>query len=399
VIGVRGGRATVAVEATGRPIVLALSGYGPVRWELRLARGVRLHRVILCGIADQDVTGVPAGVPVTRRDEPGRLPLDVFADRRETVAFTELESRLRELTGLPVATFQARRGGTDESFVVGPRDRAWAAQQRVADLRPLYRRAARLRRDAVQDELAALRFTAVWRDDDEAGEIRGQALARFDVAGPITSSMRPFPSSCVAPTYDPRDRRWLAVHVTSDGVGTIDEAGNFCPAADDPLTVFRTTLLAFDTRRRRLMMLARFLPARSVSGGFYWLESGRHAYLPAPAVPPDYDSITYSDVDDCYYALGWSPAGSARLPAITRVDPDGQPGWRIPVNERVTDNQRRGPAWRPQIAAAGKYLVILTPPLPDPLAPDEPPRPRCVVLDPATNTILYSGPTAPHAGS
>jgi hypothetical protein len=78
--------------------------------------------------------------------------------------------------------------------------------------------------------------------------------------------------------------------------------------------------------------------------------------------------------------------------AITRISPHGAPQWMIPVTERVC-----GPSAGGDLFAAGKYLVILTPPLPDPLAPDASWQRRCVVIDPATNSVLYSGPIAPHA--
>jgi len=48
------------------------------------------------------------------------------------------------------------------------------------------------------------------------------------------------------------------------------------------------------------------------------------------------------------------------------------------------------------LAAAGEYLVVLIPPLPDPLTPDAPPQQRCVVIDPHAGAVVYSGPMSPH---
>ena len=52
--------------------------------------------------------------------------------------------------------------------------------------------------------------------------------------------------------------------------------------------------------------------------------------------------------------------------------------------------------WPAQIVAVGPRLVILTPPLPDPIEPEKRLTPRCIVIDPRTYAVEYSGPIAPH---
>jgi hypothetical protein len=111
---------------------------------------------------------------------------------------------------------------------------------------------------------------------------------------------------------------------------------------------------------------------------------------------PGYESLTWSEADDCYYALGQSYDYGGRPQAITRISADGVAEWRIPVPERLMDNMRRGPSFPPQIAAAGPYLALLTAPLPDPDEPEAPERQRCVLIDPKTMAVVYSGPIAPH---
>jgi hypothetical protein len=178
----------------------------------------------------------------------------------------------------------------------------------------------------------------------------------------------------------------------------VDSKGTFAARPIQLTPALRPSVIAFDNRRRRLMVLGRTdAGARGTPGGFYDADTGRWSPSILPvAGPPDYDSLTYSDADDCYYALGWASGAGGSVESITRIAPDGVPQWRVPVGERVTHNQRPGPAWRPQLAAAGKYLVVLTPPLPDPLDPAAPQRPRCVVIDPAANAVVYSGAMVPH---
>lgn len=73
--------------------------------------------------------------------------------------------------------------------------------------------------------------------------------------------------------------------------------------------------------------------------------------------------------------------------SVTRLSPDGVPEWQVPIPERV-GTQILGP---PQLAAAGRYLAILTPPIPDPLDPDAPLAARCVLFDPWSRSVVYSG--------
>lgn len=60
----RRGRVRVTVGPRPRPVVLALSAYEPVQWEVTVAPGARLERVILSGYHDQRILGLPDGVAV-----------------------------------------------------------------------------------------------------------------------------------------------------------------------------------------------------------------------------------------------------------------------------------------------------------------------------------------------
>jgi hypothetical protein len=66
-----GERVQIDVARTVAPIVLVLSSYADVTWELRVAEGVELHRVYTVGRGNAQVEGTPPGVQVqARRDFP-----------------------------------------------------------------------------------------------------------------------------------------------------------------------------------------------------------------------------------------------------------------------------------------------------------------------------------------
>jgi hypothetical protein len=59
------GTVAVPVAAPGRPVILLLTAYEPVLWQVAVAPGSRLTQVIACGYHTPQVQGVPDGVPVS----------------------------------------------------------------------------------------------------------------------------------------------------------------------------------------------------------------------------------------------------------------------------------------------------------------------------------------------
>ena len=74
------GTASVAVNGTGRPLILHLSSALPVEWRLKVARGAKLVRVVASTSTKVSVRGVPAKVPL----QICTAPKLVREDSRET---------------------------------------------------------------------------------------------------------------------------------------------------------------------------------------------------------------------------------------------------------------------------------------------------------------------------
>ena len=417
------GTATVHVTATDRPVVLALCGDEPVRWVLRVASGVRLERVLLEGVARQHLTGLPEGVPVHDGTAAAGISADyAFAFGHDPAYGWETRQLLRQRAGVPVRTLQARRHYGATPFIVGPGSADWQVQSDLADLRPLYLRVAALQSERSRRATAALRFYALWTEfrlpplpagveapppppaglplfargdwcgtGPWGGYVAERSVAEFDVAGPIASAKRPLPKPVAAPGLDVRRAAWCGTD-DAGGVVTFDSrTGDVAHVMAGDVGTWGG--VALDRRRRRLMMVGRdsddvytfdfYTRRRSFAGP---IGTGRQRRTP----------LTYSEHDDCFYALTPAVAQQGVMTtSVTRLSPDGAPQWQVPIPERVA-TQLLG---APQLAAAGKYLAILTPPLPDPLDPDAPRQSRCVLFDPHARTVAYSGPIAPPAGT
>ncbi|MEL7037352.1 MAG: hypothetical protein AAFO04_17285 [Cyanobacteria bacterium J06592_8] len=103
------GEAQVKVSRRGKPIILALSSYEPVNWNIQVEPGVEIEKIILNGYHDQKVTGV-SGVPIEEYsyEDTGKYLGDFVyqwssVNPQKTPA---LVSQLNQLTGTQLTSFQ-----------------------------------------------------------------------------------------------------------------------------------------------------------------------------------------------------------------------------------------------------------------------------------------------------
>ncbi len=117
----KGGRVDVEVRRTPRPVILVLTSYLEVDWHIQLAEGARIEKAIVSGYFAQEISGLPANVPVVNRsyfpDDGSRRKEGWFwAHEWNTPQWRAMVRRLNKLTGLPVASFQSDYQG--DSFIV-----------------------------------------------------------------------------------------------------------------------------------------------------------------------------------------------------------------------------------------------------------------------------------------
>ena len=112
---------SVEVRPTRKPVVLVLTSYFSVDWNVTVTAGARIKKVIVSGYNNQEIHGVPDGIPVENRsyypaDGSRRAGGWFFAYEWNTPQWREVVRHLNDETGLHVATFQAHYEGS--SFVV-----------------------------------------------------------------------------------------------------------------------------------------------------------------------------------------------------------------------------------------------------------------------------------------
>lgn len=115
------GRVDVEVQPTDKPVILVLTSYMEVNWHIKRAEGARIKKVIVSGYFEQEVTGLPADVPLVNQsyypNNGSRSKNGWFYSYQwNTPEWREVVRRLNETTGLPVTTFQGNYRG--DSFIV-----------------------------------------------------------------------------------------------------------------------------------------------------------------------------------------------------------------------------------------------------------------------------------------
>lgn len=104
-------RVYVDVTVTDQPMVLVLSSYFGTQWNLNVAEGVDLRQIIVPGYSEQEIVGAPEGVPIEMitwfaKEKQEKRKDYFYAHALETHDGRKFRSRLLEMTGLPLTTFQ-----------------------------------------------------------------------------------------------------------------------------------------------------------------------------------------------------------------------------------------------------------------------------------------------------
>lgn len=114
------GEIKVKVERQNQPMVLALSAYEPVRWNITKAPGTVIKKIIINGYHDQTITGI-SGIPVEEHsyEDNGRYLgnfLYQWGATPDSLDTPSLVNTLEKLNSVPLTSFQGCYRGT--TFVI-----------------------------------------------------------------------------------------------------------------------------------------------------------------------------------------------------------------------------------------------------------------------------------------
>ena len=112
--------------------MLVLTSYNSVDWHVKLADGARVKQAIVFGYNAQEITGLPADVPVINRswfppDGSRRKEGWFYAWQADSIEYRKMVDALNDMTGLLVSSAQLTESG--KSFVIDGKQGADLAQQ------------------------------------------------------------------------------------------------------------------------------------------------------------------------------------------------------------------------------------------------------------------------------
>jgi hypothetical protein len=186
---------SVRVRNTGKPIILALSAYEPVLWNISLDEGAQVKEIILGGYHSQNINDIPvnvskqytflngvgsqgvdtgSGVFIDARNPSGKIyhgtscaenaavPMDqriyfksggeyYYAYAQGSTQYTKWASKLKTVTGLDVKSFQGKPSGT--TFTVPSTVTADATVKQIEQGLPQVLRAAQMVLETVEEQI------------------------------------------------------------------------------------------------------------------------------------------------------------------------------------------------------------------------------------------------------
>ena len=348
VIGIDGpANASVEITATDRPLVLALASYSGVNWSLSVSPDANVQKVLVSSY-DEGIRpkGLPTSIPVQYYG-PANPPFFLATDK-DYDTFPRLAVELKNITNLPITTFQGRHSGDNLRFSVGDIGPEYNAQRVLAEMVPLYEKAISFQLG--RDLAAAAPYLAQVRPSTF---IAGRDFA-IDPRGPVSYAAD----------------RSTVYRISPDGGETTIAGYEWIGG------------ITFDTKRNRLVGASQLM-----GGSFFTYQPDQNRW--STTAPPNgsVHSITYSATDDAIYGLADDSDG---LFDLVKYDASLRLVTSTPLAERFMFAPTIGSTEYRLIAAADR-LVLVTPPVPDMDHPELPPRPVWYLIDPGSGAVTYLG--------
>jgi hypothetical protein len=380
------GTVNVDVRPSDRPVILALTSYHQVNWNLTLQKGANLQKVLLYGY-DKPIP--PANLP---KNVPVEVVNSGFTYGKDYGHYPFMAKRLHEITGLPVSSVQGQYKFDEKSpaVTVGSGGAEWNAQRVLSEMQPLYNQAVTFDRGeqrAAAD--AAYRFTALYHDLNDQRGMGETFVADFSPARAISKTLQPVGPRLKHVAVDPNGPTYYGLAHGSGPVQIDRQTGQHTDMpADNPELTNHPTGITFDTTRNRLVL-------STLGGEGFLLTYDKESETWSPLTSlnqADLFSVTYSADDDALYALEHGGG-------IVRYTAEGSPDGTISLSEHIPQEQYA--PWDYQLIAAGDRLILLTSPMNDLYEPYLTPQMKSYLIDPATGgvTILGDIIVAPEPGA
>lgn len=374
--------ARVRVTYTGAPIILTLTSYEPVEWQVEVAADVQIEQVIVSGYYEQRVTGLPDSVPVWNESrKQGRQTFYTY--QRTDSSFRRSVKRLHELTGRSVLTFQGAYRYPGKPFVVGPESPDWRTQHIVARMMPLHTHAASEKNEAARAAAHEIIFEGVYVSGPNQPGYGGTASwGQFTPNGPFKETLVKLPRHYKHVATDPDAEAWYGLN--RGDVVRFKLNGDRPVALPLPFGLPRLSWpcgLTFDSKRGRLL-----LSSLGGEGFLYAYDvAAKNWSVVASMKGVDTQGLAWSRHDDCLYALS-SDHGDRSKRSLVKLNAQGDVLETVKLSDGLPN---LGHHPRCQLIPVDGKIVLLAAGEPVESGYEKPPT-HSYLIDPKTGAIEYS---------
>ena len=341
---IHGDRAVVAVDRPKTRVILVLSAYEPVTWEIKPTAGTLIEKVILGGYERQAVKGLPERTQVDEAYR-GAAGADFvrYAYRIDTPEFRGLVHHLDKKLKLPLSSFQGMYAAKQDAPIV---------INRVQDDPRL---SADYPKPAAKEELPELIFWAMQMVPGDRGFEMEASYGDFTLAGPIAETLKPLPRGILQVAFNPVTKKHYAS--TMHEVGELDLATKAFTKIDMGIDVPKLSWpagLTVDTKRRRLLVTSR--------GYFYSCDLATGEWS-AVAENREHNLLVCHPKHDAVYSLSYEFGDENRMPVLKEMNSEGAVLKRTKLGDPILPGIAVGPAQiGPQLIAVDQFLVMIVPP-------------------------------------
>lgn len=309
--------AKVRVSYNGGPVILVLTSYHSVVWELEIGKDVMLETVVVSGYERQDIKGLPDTVPVLNSSRDGRGSFYSYSKTGD--GYGSMLKGVLQQTGYEVTTFQGAYRYPGQPFVVGPENQDWRYQHLIAQMRELHAKAVHPQVERARTAAMELKFPALYKaSSGRFGASESLAFGTFTANGPVMQSLTPLSGRIDRATCDATQ----SVVYTQGGEGVYRIAKGQAPEllqlpTDTPRFSWPCGL-TFDTERNRVLI--------STLGGEGFLYSydvtKREWSIVTSMRNVDLCCLGYDATQDCLYGIDMN-RGESSSARLLRYDSNG----------------------------------------------------------------------------
>jgi hypothetical protein len=346
---IHGPMAAVELNRPDKAVVLVLSCYGPVTWEIAVRGNTELRKVYLVGRPPQAVKGLPDDSTVIKTWEDPQIARVSGDYDRNSSAFFGFVRWVSRLTGQGrITSFQGTYRPAAPFLI--------HLEQADPKLSASYPEPTP--ESELPEKARGLKFKTIhYLGAGRIAQPPDGSYGDFTLSGPQENSLRPLPDGVTRIAYDPAGDQYYGI--AGHDVVKVDlkkqevekmELGLDVPPLSWPCEI------TFDVKRRRLVV------GTSGGGGYlYAFSPEKQEWSVISRRPGAFDSFGYSEQEDCLYGVLFERLGDRGGASLAKVNAQGAVVWKMPLQDPVVPSTlATGPGVSTtRVIAVGDYVAIL----------------------------------------